>query len=210
MLGEKISYARRYRNYGQKELANLYGCTVQQLSNWEREFRKPKIEVVEKIADILDIRLSYFIDRMVPVENIQPYLKKTSESAEALEHDVRSVSSFTDSRAKRIYLYRRMQRVCRTTDLIMKLPEEDVDILIEETNLCQLIAEMEGIVLYEGIEAEWEEFQREMSDPQKRRQHDLDKAKHANDVFKPYTKEDVIEWIENPNRKKANRDQSNG
>lgn len=53
--GELIKEARKRKGITQNKLAELVGTTPQNISQYERGLRNPKIATVAKIADVLDV-----------------------------------------------------------------------------------------------------------------------------------------------------------
>jgi transcriptional regulator with XRE-family HTH domain len=60
--GEKIRYARKKRGIKQNELARRIGARPQQLLQWEKGIRNPKLDVITKISFALNVELGYFDD----------------------------------------------------------------------------------------------------------------------------------------------------
>ena len=66
-VGERIKQARKKSNMTQKELADKIGTTHQNISQYERDLRNPKIETIQKNLRstehfdnrFIDHRLSY-------------------------------------------------------------------------------------------------------------------------------------------------------
>lgn len=60
--GKKIRQARKKSGYTQKKLGSLAGMTYQQIAQYEKGTRKPKLENLQKIADALNIPLAALLD----------------------------------------------------------------------------------------------------------------------------------------------------
>ncbi len=60
-LGERIRKTREEKSIKQKELADKIGISYVMLSQYERGVRTPKYEMVDKIADALDIDPFYLM-----------------------------------------------------------------------------------------------------------------------------------------------------
>lgn len=56
-IGSKIKEARLSRNISQKKMAEKLGLSVSTYSNYENNYREPKLETIEKICDILGITI---------------------------------------------------------------------------------------------------------------------------------------------------------
>ena len=57
-IGERIKQARKKANMSQKELADNVGTTYQNISQYERDLRNPKIETIQKICEALNISIT--------------------------------------------------------------------------------------------------------------------------------------------------------
>ncbi|WP_312047519.1 helix-turn-helix domain-containing protein [Anaerotignum sp.] len=69
MLGEKLKEIRVKRGFTQKDLAEKTGLATITIQGYEANKFKPKLETLEKIAEILSIPISYFfISDMKPDE----------------------------------------------------------------------------------------------------------------------------------------------
>ncbi len=60
-IGKKILDARTQKNFTQKQLADMCGFSQSALNLWENNKRKPKIESLHKIADVLNISISELV-----------------------------------------------------------------------------------------------------------------------------------------------------
>ena len=56
-IGSSIKEYRQKKNWTQKQLADAIGVSYQQISQYERGERNPKIETLQKIVDALDCNL---------------------------------------------------------------------------------------------------------------------------------------------------------
>ena len=54
-IGEKIKKARQEKNITQKELAEQIGCAEITIRQYESNKREPKLEIIKKIATVLNI-----------------------------------------------------------------------------------------------------------------------------------------------------------
>lgn len=68
MLGDRLKEVRLYRNLTQKELAERVGLATITIQGYEANKFKPKLKTLEKIANALDIPLSYFFSSSNPNE----------------------------------------------------------------------------------------------------------------------------------------------
>lgn len=63
-IGKLIATIRNDRNISQDELARRIGCTKQTVSNYERNVRRPDYEMLEAIADALNVPLTFFVSKV--------------------------------------------------------------------------------------------------------------------------------------------------
>ena len=56
-IGKRIKEARISKHISQKDMANRLGLSVSTYSNYENNYREPKLEVIEKICEILSITI---------------------------------------------------------------------------------------------------------------------------------------------------------
>lgn len=61
-VGDRIKFYRKEKKLNQTELANKSGISRNALSNYELNKRKPTIEVLKKIANALEINISYLVE----------------------------------------------------------------------------------------------------------------------------------------------------
>lgn len=61
-LGERIKSARRECGMTQKDLADKTGMTYQQISQYERNERQPKVETLIRISNALNKSLESFVN----------------------------------------------------------------------------------------------------------------------------------------------------
>lgn len=81
-----IKEFRKKKGYTQKELAEKVGISRTALIRYENGATSPNIEVIEKIADVLD----------VPLDNFLPLKSANEELAKAIANDL-SLKSFCDN-----------------------------------------------------------------------------------------------------------------
>jgi transcriptional regulator with XRE-family HTH domain len=58
-LGERIKRLRQERNWSQTQLAQKLGLHQKQLSGYERNIHTPSVEVLIRVAELLDVSLDY-------------------------------------------------------------------------------------------------------------------------------------------------------
>jgi transcriptional regulator with XRE-family HTH domain len=62
-LGERIRGLREKMGLTQKELASKLKIPNQNISNYERGFRQPDYETLQKIADFFEVSIDYLLGR---------------------------------------------------------------------------------------------------------------------------------------------------
>ncbi len=62
-IGKLIASLRKEKRLSQDELARRLNCTKQTVSNYERGVRRPDYEMLEAIADELNVPMSFFISK---------------------------------------------------------------------------------------------------------------------------------------------------
>lgn len=63
MLSERIRQTRAARGLSQVELAHRLSVTKQSVSNWENDNIQPSIEMLERLADCLNVSTDYLLGR---------------------------------------------------------------------------------------------------------------------------------------------------
>lgn len=61
MFSEQLKIARKQKGLSQAELGKLLGVQAQTIGRWETGKSKPNLETVNKLCEILDVTLHYFI-----------------------------------------------------------------------------------------------------------------------------------------------------
>lgn len=62
-LGDNMMLLRKKRGFSQAELGKKIGTSGDVIGRYERGDIKPSIDVVEKIADVLDVSIDYLIGK---------------------------------------------------------------------------------------------------------------------------------------------------
>lgn len=65
-MGERIKSVRIEKDMTQQELANKIGASYQQISQYERDLRRPKFETLQRIADALNIHWGHLLGNTEP------------------------------------------------------------------------------------------------------------------------------------------------
>ena len=61
MFSEQLKIARKQKSLSQAALGKLLGVQAQTIGRWENGKSKPNLETVNKLCEILDVTLHYFI-----------------------------------------------------------------------------------------------------------------------------------------------------
>lgn len=61
-IGERIKYLRKNKGLTQTELGDKFGVTKTAVSNWEKNFREPNIETIDKLSKIFNVSVEYLIN----------------------------------------------------------------------------------------------------------------------------------------------------
>lgn len=118
-FSEIIKRVRKERGLSQKELADIIGVKKTSVSNYETGYSTPNFRVVQKMAELLELPLSYFMDTeeaqsLLTKKEIQPFNGKTipyyaaSNIEGILKHSFsyrNSIISLPDSMINRQYTY---------------------------------------------------------------------------------------------------------
>lgn len=59
MIGKALKYMRVKRNYSQDDLAKILNVNQTTLSGWERGYREPTFEIIERIARICNFKILF-------------------------------------------------------------------------------------------------------------------------------------------------------
>ena len=62
-FGSRLRKLRKENKLNQKELAKQFNTSKTAISNYERNYRKPDIDKVIKMADFFDVSVDYMLDR---------------------------------------------------------------------------------------------------------------------------------------------------
>ncbi|KPC75690.1 MULTISPECIES: helix-turn-helix domain-containing protein [Laceyella] len=62
-LGERLRLLRESRKLSQIELAQALGIPNQSISNYERDYRKPPFDLIQKFADYYEVSMDYLLGR---------------------------------------------------------------------------------------------------------------------------------------------------
>ncbi len=90
-LGKHLAELRKKNHYKQKDLANRLNVSQQVISNIERGFSTPDIELLKKLADLYGISLDQLVNRDFSTEDVSDvekriisYIKQMDEKGKEL------------------------------------------------------------------------------------------------------------------------------
>lgn len=102
-IGIKIQAAREEKGFSQEQLARLVGCSQSALSNYEKGKRRLYLSQLEKIAEILDKPLEYF------VENNRPPVEKEhllgGNRSDQFLHLINTIYQLSDEQIREVLSY---------------------------------------------------------------------------------------------------------
>lgn len=81
-FGQKITIARKTKDWTQTELGNAIGTSRDIVGKYERDEIKPSIEVAAKVAEVLDLSLDYLVRDITPSTN---NIEATAEQLKQLQ-----------------------------------------------------------------------------------------------------------------------------
>ena len=87
MLGKRLRYLREKRGLSQLELAKKLNMPDQNVSNYERGFRQPDYETLDKIASFFNVTTDYLLGR----SNNPELSKEEQEEYNELEEIIESL-----------------------------------------------------------------------------------------------------------------------
>jgi transcriptional regulator with XRE-family HTH domain len=101
VLGSRIKLLRKEKNLSQGELAQQVGTDARQISRYENGHITPSVEVVAKLAQVLDVSVDYLLfedspRRPLKVED-QDLLEKLQDVQHLSEEDRTSILHILDA-----------------------------------------------------------------------------------------------------------------
>lgn len=130
-IGNRIKFAREYRNLSTRQLADLCNkidasITYNGMWQWEVGRRIPKADVLSIIASVLNVQVQYFLPREHfndPVEKISPYLT----DKEQIELDTLASKDLKNKDSKISYI----------SHSLKQLSSKQLDTLIKQINILK-------------------------------------------------------------------------
>lgn len=80
MLKDRLKTLRLNKNLTQKDIANKLGTSYQTYQQWERGVRTPKIESLNKLAEIFEVSTDYLTGRTEAFDEILDILRENTPS----------------------------------------------------------------------------------------------------------------------------------
>jgi len=105
MLGENIRKYREHNSFTQEELAAFLGCSREVISYYENGSRIPKVELLNRMADLFGVELHALLEESPEIvdENIVLAFRRDNSTLD----DVKEIASFK----KIIKNYLKMERL---------------------------------------------------------------------------------------------------
>jgi len=133
-LGENIKLARQYKGYTQKELAERLNVSVMTIRRFENNTREPKLEMINRIAAILEVSREHLFDDY-SATNHPDWVKETLGTNFNIAEDVKlhpeRYTAERDPETGQIVLYRFNKRIELLQALFYKLNEKGQEKAIE-------------------------------------------------------------------------------
>jgi len=85
-IGMKIQAAREEKGLSQEQLARLVGCSQSALSNYEKGKRRLYLSQLEKMAEVLDKPLEYFVESLSSQHHPQPAIDRNERFVKLINH----------------------------------------------------------------------------------------------------------------------------
>ncbi|MBD5824605.1 XRE family transcriptional regulator [Lactococcus petauri] len=80
MLKDRLKTLRLNKNLTQKDIANRLGTNYQTYQQWERGVRTPKIDSLNKLAEIFEVSTDYLTGRTESFDEILNILRDNNPS----------------------------------------------------------------------------------------------------------------------------------
>ena len=105
--GARIRAARKKAGLKQEYIERKLGCSHGYISNYERDLRKPKLETLEKFAELFECDVSDLIPYKTTIESSNPYWENIcviadNQRAKGMHKYGHGLEENTDDMLKRI------------------------------------------------------------------------------------------------------------
>ena len=91
LVGERIAYYRRIKDWKQKDLAETIGVYPAHLSKWEKGHLKPSMDALAKVAEALEITVDDLVDAQPTIELQDPQLLRSFQKAQTLPQEDKAI-----------------------------------------------------------------------------------------------------------------------
>lgn len=160
-IGQKIKRMRLEKGLTQKDLAALLGTSQQNLAQYEKDKRRPKIETVRKIAKALDVYIGDLIDdwSIYPNKDIMSDLESNAATEKPPVNTTYSSSRFN---VKNYYSDEEMKKA---VDFVKNaIPAERLTLFTQYFNLLNDLGK-ERAVEYTRLLSSVPEYQKDPAAP---------------------------------------------
>lgn len=104
-IGRKLQMAREEAGLSQEQLASMMGCAQSTLSNYEKGKRRLYLNQLEKIAEILNKPIEFFIESNEPREKASESPTGLNEVEPELLQIINSLYSLSPERRRSVIDY---------------------------------------------------------------------------------------------------------
>jgi len=102
-IGRKLQLAREEKGMSQEQLARALGCSQSALSNYEKGKRRLYLSHLEKLSEILDKPLEYFVENNRPPAD-KEHLLEGGANGQFL-HLINTIYQLSDEQIKDVLSY---------------------------------------------------------------------------------------------------------
>ena len=88
-FGDRLTIYRGEKGFNQKEFASALGITPTRLNYWEKNKREPDVEMLKKIASILEVST----DELIGLPSVPPSKEDLGEEFKELNYKFRKAST---------------------------------------------------------------------------------------------------------------------
>lgn len=101
-IGRRLQMAREESGLSQEQLASMMGCAQSTLSNYEKGKRRLYLSQLEKIAEILDKPIEYFIENSDKIDRAAEPATSINQVEPELLQIINSLYSLTPDRRRSV------------------------------------------------------------------------------------------------------------
>lgn len=110
-LGRKIQLAREEKKIAQEQLAEAIGCSQSTLSNYENGKRRIYLSQLEKLSEVLDKPLAYFVEGLDNPDEMNPVANNTDNALIRLMYEVYGLNNEERKLTEEFIQYLKWRRV---------------------------------------------------------------------------------------------------